>query len=56
MIRRLYIPFAAAVLLLYGASAVRGWEIGIPRKGVIPQEMRQKPGGYRSYGFWSGGK
>lgn len=56
MMRRLYVPFATLVLVLYAVAGARGWEIGIPRKGVIPQDVRQAPGGYRSFGFWSGGK
>jgi hypothetical protein len=51
-----YGVFAALVLTLYGMAAWKGWEIGSPKRGFIPASVRQAPGGYRSYGYWRGGK
>jgi hypothetical protein len=48
--------FAAAVLALYGTAAWKGWEIGGAKRGYLSADARQSPGGYRSYGFWRGGK
>jgi hypothetical protein len=51
--------FTAYVLLvraLYSVASLRGWELGTPRRGFIPQSVRQSPGGYRSFNFWRGGK
>lgn len=51
-----YGVFMMAVLGLYGMAALRGWEIGAGKRGLIPASARQAPGGYRSYSYWRGGK
>ena len=51
-----YAVFALFLLGLYGAAALRGWEIGGGKRGLIPAEVRQAPGGYRSFTYWRGGK
>lgn len=51
-----YAVYALIVLGLYGVSTWRGWGILPARRGVIPASVRQSPGGYRSYGYWRGGK
>ncbi|HET7747333.1 MAG TPA: hypothetical protein VFM29_08530 [Vicinamibacteria bacterium] len=51
-----YTLFLLAVLAGYGVAAWRGWEMGGAKRGHLPQEMRQSPGGYRSYHYWRGGK
>lgn len=51
-----YGVFALMVLGLYGVAASRGWEMGGAKRGLIPASVRQAPGGYRSYGYWRGGK
>jgi hypothetical protein len=53
---RVYLAFGMAVLGLYLTASVRGWELFASRRGFIPQDVRSQPGGYRSYGFWRGGK
>jgi hypothetical protein len=54
--RRVFAVYAALVVGLYSVAAARGWEMGSPRRGFIPQGVRQSPGGYRSYNYWRGGK
>ncbi|MFN7971810.1 MAG: hypothetical protein U0166_05610 [Acidobacteriota bacterium] len=54
--RRLYLPYVLFVVGLYAYATFAGTEIGAARKGVIPASVRQAPGGYRSFGFWRGGK
>ena len=54
--KRAFTVYAAAVLVLYSVASLRGWELGAPKRGQIPQSVRQSPGGYRSYNFWRGGK
>ena len=54
--RRAFPVYATLVVLLYAVASVRGWEMGAPKRGFIPQSIRQSPGGYRSYNFWRGGK
>lgn len=51
-----YLAYGAMVLALYGWASWRGWEMGSPQRGLIPQSVRQSPGGYRSYNYWRGGK
>ena len=51
-----YLGFALAVLGLYGAASLRGWELFSPKKGKIPESVRQSSGGYRSFVYWRGGK
>jgi hypothetical protein len=55
----MYRFFAAGVFLLYGLASWNGWQMGSAKRGVIPADIRQQPGGYRSYHsytFWRGGK
>ena len=54
--RRAFTVYAVLVLGLYSVAASRGWEIGSPRRGFIPQSVRTSPGGYRSFNYWRGGK
>jgi hypothetical protein len=54
--KRAFTVYAALVVALYSVAAVRGWEMSSPKRGFIPQSIRQSPGGYRSYNFWRGGK
>ena len=54
--RRLYLMFGIATLALYGTASWRGWELFAAKRGFVPSEVRQAPGGYRAYGFWRGGK
>jgi hypothetical protein len=48
--------FALAILGLYSWSSWRGYEIGGGKRGLIPANVRQAPGGYRSFTYWRGGK
>ena len=54
--RHAYRLFVAAVLGLWSLAAWSGWEMGGPKRGFLPASVRQSPGGYRSYGYWRGGK
>jgi hypothetical protein len=51
-----YAIFALGLLGLYGMSSWRGWEVGASKRGLIPANVRQSPGGYRSFTYWRGGK
>jgi hypothetical protein len=51
-----YGVFALAVLGLYTFAGWRGYEIGGGKRGLIPANVRQAPGGYRSFTYWRGGK
>lgn len=54
--RNAFRVFVAAVLGLWSLAAWSGWEVGSAKRGFIPASVRQSPGGYRSYGYWRGGK
>ncbi len=54
--KRAFLAYGLTVVSLYAGLAWAGWEPFSPRRGVIPAGVRQAPGGYRSYGFWRGGK
>ena len=55
--KRAYQMYGAALILLYAAAAWSGWEMGAARSGQrLPASVRQAPGGYRTYGYWRGGK
>jgi len=56
MMRNAFVAYMLGVLGLYGASAYRGLEPFAAKRGFIPATVRQAPGGYRSYGYWRGGK
>lgn len=53
---KFFAVFATGIVLLFGMSWTRGWELGGSKKGMVPKTVRQSPGGYRSYHFWAGGK
>jgi hypothetical protein len=53
---RPYTLYAMIVLGMYSLSTWSGWELFAARRGMIPQDVRQAPGGYRSYNYWRGGK
>jgi hypothetical protein len=55
MLKRLYLLTGTAILGLYGWAGIAGWEIGTPARGVVPHDVRQSPGGYRSFHFWHTG-
>ena len=54
MLKKLYVGFSSLVLLFYGVATFLGWELGTPRRQVLPPDARS--GGYRSFHFWHGGK
>jgi hypothetical protein len=51
-----YTVYAAVLVALWAASAWKGWDFPVTRKGFIPADVRQAPGGYRSFNYWRGGK
>ena len=45
---RTYTAYALAVLGLWAVATWKGWDFGAEKRGFIPQNVRQAPGGYRS--------
>ena len=54
--KRVFLAYLGVVLGAYSWAAYRGFELGSPQRGFIPAGVRQQPGGYRSFGYWRGGK
>jgi hypothetical protein len=52
MLNRVYAVLGTVILSAYGWVAYSGWEFGHPDRGTIPADVRQAPGGYRSFHFW----
>jgi len=56
MLSKLYLLLGLFVVALYGAAAFNGWEMGGSlHRQTLPSDVRQSPGGYRSFHFWHSG-
>lgn len=52
MLAKFYLIVGTALILMYGVAAFTGWELGTPRRQFVPADVRNSPGGYRSFHFW----
>jgi hypothetical protein len=50
-----YLVCGSALAVLFLASAAWGWELTAPSHRFIPGDIRNSPGGYRSFHFWHSG-
>ena len=55
MYRTIYRILGIAILALYAAAGLLGWELHHTQRQQIPVSVRNSPGGYRSYHFWHSG-
>ncbi len=55
MLGKIYLISGIILVLLYALAGIYGWEIGTPKREVLPSSVRQSPGGYRSFHFWHSG-
>ena len=55
MLGKLYLVLGGGVLLLYVVAAAAGWELSTSPRQVLPADVRNSPGGYRSFHFWHSG-
>jgi len=55
MLSKLYLAFGAFVLLIYVALSLSGWELSTSPRQTLPPDVRNSPGGYRSFHFWHSG-
>ena len=55
MLGKLYLVLGAGLLLLYVGAAWAGWELTTSPRQVLPADVRNSPGGYRSFHFWHSG-
>lgn len=55
MLTKVYLIIGILMIALYGYATFTGKEVGDPQRETIPADVRQSPGGYRSFHFWHGG-
>ena len=55
MLTKLYLIIGIVIIGAYGLVAFTGKEFGDPERQQVPADVRQSPGGYRSFHFWHSG-
>jgi hypothetical protein len=55
MLSKLYLLLGCAALALYGVAAWNGWELSTATRQQLPADVRNSPGGYRTFHFWHSG-
>jgi hypothetical protein len=55
MLAKSYLALGILIICFYCVSAYKGWEFGTEKREVVPADVRQSPGGYRSFHFWHSG-
>jgi hypothetical protein len=55
MLSKFYLLLGTGILALYLLAGWNGWEIGNPQRQTLPPDVRNSPGGYRSFHFWHSG-
>ena len=55
MLNKLGLGLGALLILVFAFASLTGREIGDPAREQVPADVRQAPGGYRSFHFWHSG-
>jgi len=55
MLSKLYLVLGGGLLLVYAVAAWAGWELSLSPRQQLPADVRNSPGGYRSFHFWHSG-
>jgi hypothetical protein len=55
MFSKFYVVLGIIIIGFYGFVAFTGKEFGDPAKQKVPDDVRQSPGGYRSFHVWYSG-
>ncbi len=55
MLTKLYLLVGAGILAVYAVAAWNGWEISTAPRQTLSADVRNSPGGYRSFHFWHSG-
>ncbi|HEV2970354.1 MAG TPA: hypothetical protein VGY55_10210 [Pirellulales bacterium] len=55
MFTRIYAAFGVLLIGGYLAATLAGWDVTSPEQERLPSNVRQSPGGYRSFHFWHSG-
>ncbi|HEU4386529.1 MAG TPA: hypothetical protein VFV34_01945 [Blastocatellia bacterium] len=52
MLVKIYVVIGAVLLLFFAVATFTGVELGNPDRQFVPADVRNSPGGYRSFHFW----
>jgi hypothetical protein len=55
VLSKLYLVVGVGALVLYVAASLAGWELTTSPRQQLPPDVRNSPGGYRSFHFWHSG-
>ncbi|HEV2763127.1 MAG TPA: hypothetical protein VGV38_09040 [Pyrinomonadaceae bacterium] len=55
MLSKFYLVVGVGLLLLYLFVTWSGRELTLARRQTLPADVRNSPGGYRSFHFWHSG-
>lgn len=55
MFNKIGLGVGGFLIFLYAVAALTGTELGNPDRDYLPPDVRQSPGGYRSFHFWHSG-
>ena len=55
MLSKIYLVLGVGALLLYIVASMAGWEMTLSPRQQLPADVRNSPGGYRSFHFWHSG-
>ena len=55
MLKRLYSILGLCVVTFFAVAGLEGWEFPSAPRQILPANVRNSPGGYRSYHFWHPG-
>jgi hypothetical protein len=55
MLGKIYLIVGIIIVAAYALVAFTGKEFGDPERQRVPADVRQSPGGYRSFHFWHSG-
>lgn len=55
MISKGYLFLGSLLLAFYAVAGFCGWQFGGGKRDFVPSDVRQSPGGYRSFHFWHSG-
>jgi hypothetical protein len=55
MLQKIGLVLGALAIVGYAFVAFTGREFGDPERDQVPPDVRQSPGGYRSFHFWHSG-
>lgn len=55
MLSKFYLVLGVGILALFAVLALTGRELSTAERTQLPPDVRNSPGGYRSFHFWHSG-